>query len=615
MKKINAKNLLIELHKEDRSADVYDKALDLFASRGASYAFAKSGKIFVSSDRPIQLSGGMDTLRTRLGCLHAPIRLTDVQPLPEALLINEFPEGFCAEEVERSFGEHYLSLAIDKVLRRAAERSYVKRQNEHIKNTPIGMLIEDGTVGYGNARKVLEDKRFVDREVAKADTKPDLDGVETLVFEEYAPDPTNPLKYLPTSRLPPTTVKITGLPGRIDIKLKHTYLYSYQPGLGKSFLFMDFKEKYAAEFVSDPNNWSAVSERAQFLIFDEVGVQKKLSFLDIKALTGGAAEGFAGNRKSHGDSHRPRRDTQVVILSNVSPYEVWGRWDAKFGRRFMSLDQQAQLLQRFNVVRLDGSADDDRMLSTAPADWTPDEYEARFAEATTRVALPSTSPCLFDAVEATVADLKRLRDLFYTYHAPRAASSAITRLCFAEAILGQRPDIEKKPLVKIIMSLFQYTELATLRGAAYRQGVEKVARSLDEMAEGTYDSDDDLPPHKRRKIGARVEESVAPILNPGYFEQVLSAAVSDSAFFSRLICHYRERASERRIANDDADETIDKNLVCDAHGVDETAFAEAGISCESYLDAVHLYDRCGSYLPLEKGGFSERVHRMVDLLR
>ena len=48
---------------------------------------------------------------------------------------------------------------------------------------------------------------------------------------------------------------------------------------------------------------------------------------------------------------------QLIMLSNQSPYEVYGEWDGKIQRRFMSKERQTQFHDRFTVIRLDGDSD------------------------------------------------------------------------------------------------------------------------------------------------------------------------------------------------------------------------------------------------------------------
>lgn len=97
-------------------------------------------------------------------------------------------------------------------------------------------------------------------------------------------------------------------------------------------------------------------------------------------MTGGSASGFRGNYKSHGESFSPRSDVQVIILSSTSPYEVYGSWQSKLQRRYMSREVLQQLEQRFHIYRLDGSLEEDRIEFMFPKDWTEEQLKRQIGD-------------------------------------------------------------------------------------------------------------------------------------------------------------------------------------------------------------------------------------------
>ena len=84
------------------------------------------------------------------------------------------------------------------------------------------------------------------------------------------------------------------------IKKKHYYIYSNQPGYGKSSFSDTLLDNLNACSVNDSNNFSGVRDTAQFIIFDEFSHDTKISFADLKKLTGGNASVFGGNKKTFG---------------------------------------------------------------------------------------------------------------------------------------------------------------------------------------------------------------------------------------------------------------------------------------------------------------------------
>ena len=135
------------------------------------------------------------------------------------------------------------------------------------------------------------------------------------------------------------------------------------------------EEMYNVHIVNDTNNWTTVPHNAQILVLDEVGhAHNRLDFDKLKALTGGTAAAFSGNCKTFGDSFIPRRDVQVIILSNRPPYDIYGKWNATLGRRVMTREEIDQFHARFEVFRLDGSVEEDRAICCTPDEWSDEQF-------------------------------------------------------------------------------------------------------------------------------------------------------------------------------------------------------------------------------------------------
>ena len=193
------------------------------------------------------------------------------------------------------------------------------------------------------------------------------------------PDTGRPVR---TGNFPPVDVTIVGRPGRTDMEKKHYIIYSKSHGFGKTFHFRRLAEQYNIHFVSDVYDWTAVPREAQFLVFDDVCSpvcckHNKLSFRDLCALTGGSAGGFAGTCKTNEPSFQPREDVQVILLSNVSPYNLYARWNPKLRDVVIETEKVEKLHSRFEVIRLDGSVEEDRVRATSPETWTEEQFLAQ----------------------------------------------------------------------------------------------------------------------------------------------------------------------------------------------------------------------------------------------
>jgi len=213
--------------------------------------------------------------------------------------------------------------------------------------------------------------RNLHRNVREIRDNPDLNGPITLTFEKYATDGPDNCPVKSVGEFPPTKITIVGRPGQTCIKRKHYAIYSELAGFGKTYHMERLKEMYNVHIVNDTNNWTTVPSNAQILVLDQVGyVHNRLDFENLKALTSGTGASFSGNCKTYGDSFIPRKDVQVIMLSNRSPYEIYGKWNAALGRRIMTREEMDQFHARFNVFRLDGSVLEDRRLYSTPEGWT-----------------------------------------------------------------------------------------------------------------------------------------------------------------------------------------------------------------------------------------------------
>lgn len=136
------------------------------------------------------------------------------------------------------------------------------------------------------------------------------------------------------------------------VKKKHYYFYS-PAGYGKTYFMDCFLTKNNADVVGDPRNLCKVSTDAQFLFVDEYGTTKRFNMTDLNALTSGDARSYAGNRKSHGASFMPRRDVQLIILSNHHLFGCMGTYNQSSKDYKISEVDAKALRDRFNIIKMD----------------------------------------------------------------------------------------------------------------------------------------------------------------------------------------------------------------------------------------------------------------------
>jgi hypothetical protein len=136
-------------------------------------------------------------------------------------------------------------------------------------------------------------------------------------------------------------------------KQKHYFFYSKKGGYGKSTFMANFCKRVNASVIRDMSNLTGVSEDAQFLFIDEYGPRRRFGMDDLKGFTCGTAQGFTGNRKSHGASYKPRTDVQLIILSNKHLFDCMGSLDRKAKLRKVSAADADLLKQRFTIYRMD----------------------------------------------------------------------------------------------------------------------------------------------------------------------------------------------------------------------------------------------------------------------
>ena len=157
-------------------------------------------------------------------------------------------------------------------------------------------------------------------------------------------------------------------------KAKHLWLYG-SSNTGKTAAikaaFLNGNTKTC--LISDPRNAMEGDERAQFIIMDEYGYKRRAPLQGLKALTSGDASAGSFNRKSYGRSFTPRPDAQIIIVSNHSPYDVYGTSQGGRPRKISKEDAEA-LENRFQIVAVGMDNLSQKKKHMDLQDLTYDEY-------------------------------------------------------------------------------------------------------------------------------------------------------------------------------------------------------------------------------------------------
>jgi len=241
--------------------------------------------------------------------------------------------------------------------------------------------------------------------------------------------------------------------GSRTIKLKHSFIYSCAPGYGVSRVLNEFTRTHNAAVVNDLTNWNRVDKTAQFLIFEDYDAANCLPLSTLKAFTGGAAL----HRKAFGDSYAPREDVQLIILSNVSIYDVYGKYDAKLQRRFMSRDAIDRIGERCHVVRLDGDAAKDRRRAVHPVDWSDDEQREAIADyIDVTVSAPATTENtirVYEKSDCRAIELEKLVHVVVTLVKTRTRDKAARY----QVILAMKAVVRRDDFVYDLLELYRIT--------------------------------------------------------------------------------------------------------------------------------------------------------------
>jgi len=226
----------------------------------------------------------------------------------------------------------------------------------------------DNAIALPKAKKVNTVTEVLDLDDSP---KKDLDGSVTLTFDRYRKDSSN---EQPTNSTTPVQVTIVGRPAETNVMRKHYYIYSKQNGFDMTFQLQRLSEEYNVHFIHKPSKSITAPLDTQFYVFDEArNARNKLNYYNLMAMTDGTTR-FTAIYNSLPALFVPR--VQVIMLSNKSPYDLYGTWNTMLQRRVMSALKMNMFNIRFEVICLDGSVEEDRIQALEPKAWNDDQLMA-----------------------------------------------------------------------------------------------------------------------------------------------------------------------------------------------------------------------------------------------
>ena len=429
---ITAKNIHFSFD-EDENVEALEQfshkiKADLFVLRNRNEA------LLCSKEKKIVLHSGMATLQRALNWTTTPIRVTDKSAkLPNDFFANNLP---AMEEFDAVF-----RLAVLNQLTREKIKAYIstlkhKARNALIAKEDTKKLIEQGVIPIEKASAVSEAKEFLEELV---ELNPDLTEDYVLRFRKARTERDRPVEF------EGPVVPVTVFPGTGEHKRKHWWIYSHEPNFGKTYVVGRFIARFNGWRVSDVKNACGIPKNVQFLCFDEVTPKAHLPFHAMKSLTSGDASTVSLPRKSYGKGYQPRPDAQVIITGNHSPYEVYADWESSLARRTMSLEMRRQLEERFHIVRLDGSVEEDMVKYAQVAKEEHHAYLKQLAFAFYHHLRNVMARRIVSELDV-VSSLTRLIRFYY---APQQVGCRLSRIDFMEYVTEAIDDRDAKTVENI----------------------------------------------------------------------------------------------------------------------------------------------------------------------
>ena len=330
-----------------------------------------SNNVAVKFRRKIDFKNGKKSLAKKLGLDSNDVKIIqEYKNLPDDYLIDYMGGCFVPEKFKMRFGEMLNDDYMKMLSKTTVENLKNRKRMKIIKKHTIGELEDLGLINEHNRYKIVNLKEAIEREVKEQNVNPDLDGHFEWTFVHHNVN-CNDLCAYASGEYPEVKVTIKGFPNNLEVKKKCWWIHSDVSGFGKTFFLEEFCKKFNAQIMTTSTNVTDISRNTQWLLFDET--TDIPNFEGFKKLTSGVCY-YSFNKKMFGANFIPRKDVQIIVCANVSPYEFFGKYDNKLQRKMMSLENVTQLEQRVNYVKLDGEAELTKRKFMSVCDWTENEF-------------------------------------------------------------------------------------------------------------------------------------------------------------------------------------------------------------------------------------------------
>ena len=275
-KKINVKNLLFRA----KNLDIDKTFKASLEKKVTSGMILEGGYVLYVSDRSFFLHSGMKTLQKMIGSLEEPERLTKFRNLPKDFLIKYFSDGYDEAKILKQWGPKCSQEAVTDILG-ANVCDYIKNLNSQMLTMDDTKLIDSGLAHLSQLPFIRESKRLYHQcKLEESSALPDLQETHTMSFTKGE---MREEVFVPDVSKDPINIDIVSKKGNVDVKKKHYWIYSEEPGWGKSFNMREFSKKYNCTYVRDTKNATGMSDKVQFLLLDEYRPENKLNFSLFKS--------------------------------------------------------------------------------------------------------------------------------------------------------------------------------------------------------------------------------------------------------------------------------------------------------------------------------------------
>lgn len=370
---------------------VYEHLKRYMATKGIENGlFLEDGLVVLAKNKEghrFSFRQAMSDVKKALECLHPPRRIRVSTGGVEKFVSTLFADGYDEDVVKDTVGIKFSPEALTSRLSVSSQQA--KRNTAVYEAETTTDAVREGLVPIFQASSVKTARSIKDEEDREKEmrARPPFPATIPLrfhkwregepVYEDEEDDeeghhndslyPKKKRRKRDRKRMHEKVVHFVPMTEDTRTKLKHLFVYSTMAGYGKTTTVAnEIVDKYSAVFVNDANNGTNIPKGVKVLVFDEFKGNKTMSLESLRAITSGNASRGAINRKSYGESYEPAKDAQVIILSNMSPYQMYGEYDRTLMRNVMSEETLSTITDRFHIHCLNDVDEDERLKYLSP---------------------------------------------------------------------------------------------------------------------------------------------------------------------------------------------------------------------------------------------------------